>query len=250
MLRLWPEQITVGLFSDRCWLRRGGKTSDLTGLAEMGIPALAGAFNALLAGAGPLRGARLDVIVSDRAARIAALPWQEKLRSKLEWHAYARAVFESSGLPADDRWICAPAVRYFGEQGLAAALPAALLAVFEEAANNHGARLRTVMPLSCAAYRSPRRWMAGSGSSWLLLEERDHATLLCFDGRRSIAHDTQPIFDENGLRQLLQRRLLAGAPARVAIWRAGKSPHGGTLETFTPDAAVSALPYDYWDRHA
>lgn len=250
MLRLWPEQITVGLFAGQCWLRRRGKSSTLPNSGQGDIGALVQAFDLLLEQAAPLRGARLDLIVSDCVARISALPWQARLRTKAEWQAYARAAFDANGMPLDEGQVCAPAVRRYGEQGLALSLPVAWLAGLDEAARRHGARLRTVMPLSAAAYWSPRRWMPDKGAAWILLEDEGSASLLCFDGRRSVAHDTQPALDERGLRQLLQRHLLIRAPSQVAVWGAGKASSTAIQEVFGPDVSIRNLSHDYWDRHA
>jgi len=250
VLRLWPEQITVGLFPGHCWLRRRGRSSGQPSAAQAEVGALVQAFDDLLAETTPLRGARLDLIVSDRTARIVALPWQVRLRSKAEWQAYAHAAFDANGTPLDESWVCVPAVRRFGEQGLALALPIAWLTELEEAARRHGATLRTVMPLSAAAYWSPRRWMAAKGPSWLLLEEEERASMLCFDGGRSVAYDSQPALDASGLRQLLQRRMLTGGPVRAAAWRAGGEAHVDVLKALVPEADVHQLSVDYWDRHA
>jgi hypothetical protein len=250
VLRLWPEQVTVGLFPGRSWIRRHGKMTELASSEPADIAGLAITFDALLAQAAPLHGARLDLVVSNQSARIVALPWQPKLRSQSEWQIYAQAAFDIGGMPLNDSWVCVPAMRRYGEQGLACALPVAWLAALEKTAQHHGARLRTVLPLSAAAYWSPRRWMAAVGSSWLLLEETDHATLLCFNGRRSTIYDTQPAANERGLRQLIQRCLLTGAPARAAVWCAPGSPIVAVLEAVLPDATVQLLSHDYWDRHA
>lgn len=250
MLRLWPEQITVGLFAGHCWLRRRGKSSALQNSRQVEIGALVQAFDALLEQAAPLRGARLDLIVSDRVARITALPWQVRLHGKAEWQAYARASFDANGMPLDQEQICVPAVRRYGEQGLALALPVAWLAELEETAHRHGGRLRTVMPLSAAAYWSPRRWMPSKGAAWILLEDEGSASLLCFDGRRSVAHDTQPALDGRGLRQLLQRHLLTSTPSQVAVWGAGSTSEAAILQAIGSDVSIHKLSHDYWDRHA
>lgn len=250
MLRLWPEQVTVGLFPGHCWLRRRGRSSPGIDTAQAGTDSLAPAFDSLLAATAPLRGARLDLVVSDRAARIAPLPWQERLGSRSEWEAYARAAHDAAGMALDGGWACVPAVRRYGEQGLALALPVGWLATLEEIARRHGGRLRTVMPLSGAAYWSPRRWMPAKGTSWLLLQESEQVTLLSFSGRSSIGYDTQPALDARGLRQLLQRGQLAGSPTRAVAWRTGGEPQIDVLQAIVPEAGAIALPTGYWDRHA
>lgn len=249
MLRLWPEQLTAGLFPGHCWLRRRGQET-VHAAANEDVPhVLTAALETLFAQAAPTRGAVLDLIVGDGPARIASLPWQARLQSKQEWQAYALATFDAAGTPLDGSWVCTPAMQRYGELGLAVALPSDWLQALEHTARLHGVRLRSVVPLSLAAYRAPRQGRA-KGQRWLLLQEERRAALWCFDGGRSIAYDTQPVAGPQGLRQLLQRRLLVAEPAHIAVWRVGSAPDMQPLAAMAPGVPADVLPADYWDRHA
>lgn len=249
MLRLWPEQITVGLFPGHCWLRRRGRTAPLRIGKDASPGVLAEAFDTLL-GQAPVRGARVDIIASDTVACIIGLPWQEQLRAEAELQAYALAAFSQAGMPLDQSWVCTTAFRHYRELGLGIACPAAWLEQLEGIAQKHGCRLRTVAPVSAAAYRAPRKAL-GKGVGWLVMEEGGHAASLCFRAGRLVAYDVQPGGDAQGLERLLRRQLLAvDAPAVVAAWRVDGAPAAAAIGTAAPDAVLRPLPLHYWDLHA
>lgn len=250
MLRLWPEQITVGLFPGHCWLRRRGQATALATDAAAGPAVLAAVLDTLLAQA-PVRGARLDIIASDTVARIVGLPWQEQLRTESERHAYALAAFSQAGMPVEQDWACTTAFRRYGELGLGIACSSAWLGQLEAIAQQHGCRLRTVLPVSAAAYWAPRS-MLGKERAWLLVEEGSHTAALRFDRGRLAAYDVQPTGnDARGLERLLRRlALAAGAPSLVAAWRLHGEPPTAALRAVAPEAAVKPLAAHYWDAHA
>ncbi|MGB9992920.1 hypothetical protein [Pseudoduganella rhizocola] len=250
MLRLWPEQITVGLFPGHCWLRRRAQVTplDISGEANAGV--LAAALDTLL-GQAPVRGARVDIIASDTVARIVGLAWQEQLRTEAERHAYALAAFTHAGLPLDEDWACTTAFRHYGELGLGIACPAAWLAQLEFIARQHGCRLRTVLPVSAAAYWAPRRAL-GKGRAWIVTEEGGRAAALSFSSGRLAAYDAQPAGgDGRGLQRLLRRQaLMAGTPELVVAWRVSGELDGAAISAAAPEAALKPLPLHYWDVHA
>jgi hypothetical protein len=250
VLRLWPEQITVGLFPGHCWMRRHGKhiPLDIERLAD--ASALAAALDTLL-GMQPVRGARLDIIASDKMARIVGLPWQEQLRSEPERYAYALAAFTHAGMPVDESWVCSTAFRRYRELGLGIACRVQWIEQLEAIAQGHGVRLRTLVPVSLAAYRAPRKAL-GKGSAWLLVEEGDRAASLCFDGGRLSAYDAQLTGGEpQGLKRLLLRQALAaGEPDMVSMWRVDGEPRSALVSAMAPDALVKPLAHHHWDVHA
>ncbi|UGQ48742.1 hypothetical protein [Massilia endophytica] len=248
MLRLWPERITAGLFPGACWLRRGGKSaaaetaSDTAGLLE--------ALDGLLQEAKPGR-AQLDIVVSDSLARVIALPWQDKLDTQAQWEAYAAASYAGHGLELDAGWVSHAAFRHFGESGIASAMPRSFMEKLESLAAAHGCRLRTVLPVTAAAYWSPRSRVKGA-RGWLLIEERAQASLLCFERGRLKAMDTQPCSADphRALTQLLRRAALRhGEPATLNVWHLDGEPSAAVVGECLPQAAVRELPRHYWDDH-
>ena len=80
MLRLWPGEIQIGLFSDHCWLRRGraGVLRDYAGDAQGSSPGSLQTLASMLDD--PQHGMRIgslvSLTVSDSLAAMAAMPWQ------------------------------------------------------------------------------------------------------------------------------------------------------------------------------
>jgi hypothetical protein len=243
---LWPERITAGLFPDACWLRRGGKAV----FAEAEPDGLLAALDGLLKEANASR-AHLDVVISDSLARVIALPWQDKLDTQPQWEAYAAASYAGHGIELDSNWASHTAYRHFGESGIASAMPRTWLESLEALAATRGCRLRTVQPVTVAAYWSPRRPLKAS-RSWLLIEEGGLASLLCFEHGRLKAVDVQPgsVDAERALAQLLRRAALRqGEPAAVNIWHAGGEPSLRIAAECLPQATIRALPQHYWEDH-
>lgn len=250
MLRLWPEQITVGLFPGNCWLRWRGQSSTFMTDADAGASTLASAFDTILGQAGA-RSARVDIISSDKVSHIVGLPWQEQLRTETERYAYALAAFNHAGISVDADWVCTTAFRRYRELGLGIATPAAWLEQLEAIARNRGCRLRTVLPVSAAAYWAPRKQL-GDGSAWMLLEEYGRLTSLCFERGELAAYEAQPVSgDMPGGERLLRRQLLTmKTPALVATWKVGAEPCTTALKAIVPEARIHSLDAYYWDAHA
>lgn len=250
MLRLWPEKITVGLFPGHCWLRRRGQVSTVETNINADAGALVSALDALLEKAKG-RGANVDIIVSDKMARIVALPWQDQLRGEAERHAYALAAFGYAGVSVDDSWVCSTAFRRHCEQGLGIACRAEWLEQLEAIVQHHGNKLRTAMPVSVAAFWAPRNAL-GKGRSWVLVEECDRVASLSFNGGRLDGYDAQPTAgDTQGVMRLLRRQVLTtGLPTMISAWRVDGELRSSLFEVLAPEAKVNSLPRHYWDIHA
>ncbi len=254
MSHLWPETITVGLFADQCWLRRGRGLSLVAGHGQAAAPdQLLSSLGELLAGQPQpsLKRARLHVLVADSTAAIAALPWQEKLSGADEWRAYAHACFERQGQALDDGWSLQTGFRHFRGAGLAYAMPQAWLGELREVSSRAGLRLAGVLPVSAAAY-----WRHGGSRGpapeALLLAEAHRITGQLWARGRLLGMDVQPLIGgvhASGARLL--RRMSATQPGigSVQWWSSavgGEEPPLAFVGETLPGAVVARLAREVW----
>ncbi len=254
MSHLWPETITVGLFADQCWLRRGRALSLVAGHGQAAAPErLLSSLTELLAGqARPAaKRARLHVLVADSAAAIAALPWQDKLTGAEEWGAYAHACFERQGQALDEGWALQTGFRHFRGAGLAYAMPQAWLGELREVAARAGLRLAGVLPVSAAAYwrhGGPR----GPAPEALLLAEAHRITGQLWARGRLLGVDVQPLIGgvhASGARLLRRMSALQPDIGSVQWWSSAVGEEEVPLafigETL-PEARLVRLAREVW----
>lgn len=192
MLRLWPDRLYAGVFPEGGWMRRrGGRElvrASVEGNADGDPVALLGA---LLDQRQPARRSRIDVLVSDQLGRTVHMPWQGALISHVQRAAYARACFDRAGLPLDGEWLVHAAYRHMAGDGIAYALPRALVEQVRETLAKRSVGLTSILPLTGAAY-----WRYGSGlkrrRSVVVLEEHRRVSAMLIDNRQYAGLHVQP----------------------------------------------------------
>lgn len=222
MLRLWHKPMLIGLFPGECWLRHGD-ARELVRVATDGNdwPAVTAGIGKLLA-APELSGHRpshVDVVISDSLASICVMPWQTNLHKQSELNVYAQLCFEQAGQACDDQQAVYAEFRDYGRPGLAYALPAARAAALQAALGEHGLRLRSLLPLSAAAYFR-RRKAARVGRHMLMMIEASRVTSLVQDARGTLAFDVEAVTTSIDLatkRQLKRLNATLGAVASVQV---------------------------------
>lgn len=210
MLRLWPERRSLALFSDGAWLHAGGQWSH-----EPLVQAGAGVFNAAAAllqrtpsSAWPRAG--LNVLLSDDLARSVPLPWQDGLRTSAQQARYAEACLEDAGV-ATGGWVLRHDYRRHGRAGIAFSVAGDTLQQLIALAMAQRLRLRSVLPMSAAAYwRQP---FFGKQDTLTVLNEMQRVSLLQFSRYGLQAIEVQPV---HGARDMAVRRLLQQARLRSA----------------------------------
>ncbi|MBJ7311488.1 hypothetical protein ACFOLJ_22465 [Rugamonas sp. CCM 8940] len=254
MSHLWPETISVGLFADQCWLRRGRTLSLADGHGQAAAPErLLSSLTELLAGQpqAALKRARLHVLVADSAAAITVLPWQEALSGADEWRAYAHACFERQGQALDDGWALQTGFRHFRGAGLAYAMPQAWLGELLEVAGRAGLRLASVLPVSAAAY-----WRhggtPGAAPDLLLLAEAHRITGQLWARGRLLGVDVQPVIGgvhATGARLLRRMSALQPNIGSVQWWSSavgGEEPPLAFIGETLAEARLVRLAREVW----
>lgn len=232
MLRLWPEEIHIGLFSRHCWvqLRRGVAPQAVRLDAQPAQPLLHVLETILSDPAiGIPKGARIAITVSDAVAAIIALPWQDGLRGADELNRYAEVCLDKAGYAVGSEWLLRSEFRHFGASGLGYGLRREWLGSVELLCTQRGLRLTRVLPASAAAYCMARRPRPGQRSVMLLCEvERssalvfDHIGLLGYDVESSTAAT------QSGAPRLLRRiRTFYDQPAELNHWSVMPETEGG-----------------------
>lgn len=249
MLRLWPERYTLNLFGKQSWLRvnqrvheAGAETGDVQDLLAIADRLLSFA---------PVSGTvqpSLDVLVSNEKSRVVLLPWQERVRTAAQQLSYAEACLADSGVLIDGGWIVQAGFRRYGGVGLGLAMPREFVDGLRELAISRRLRIRSVMPLSAAAYWQHRPKIAGE--ALLLLREDQRVTSMRYLGKALDSIDVQPIggdWKEATLR-LLRRHMKGRTPGHIACWSSAGALMVDDLPKYgdtTKDAVQ--LPRIYWD---
>lgn len=250
MLRLWPEEIQVGLFADHCWLRKGrsGPVREYPAneprvdstLLERLAPMLDDPAHALRPGA------KVALLVSDALAALTAMPWQPALDHPGELRRYAEVCFEKQGTEIDSDWSLHAQFRHYEASGLAYALPAAWLAELHRVLQDRGLRLGRVLPASAAAYFLARRGDR-TGRQILLLRELRRTTALSLGPRGLDGLDVEPVTSSSGasVARLLRRlRADANPIANATLWTAEPQSHASPrmgLAAELPDTRLHTL---------
>ncbi|WP_373987772.1 hypothetical protein [Duganella sp. BuS-21] len=253
MLRLWPETLQAGLFSGGCWLRRGAADllmPEVTRLESADSDLLVSLAAMLAAHAPTLRkGSRIDVLVSDSVAMLAVLPWQEQLSTPSELHGYALACFEQQSIELTDGWTLQTAFRHHRAAGLAYAVRTDWISQLLVILQTADLSLRSVLPISAAAYLRHRPPSPNKPST-LLLSEAKRITALSYGGRCLHSVDVEPLTTGAGAGLRLVKRLAAssGLASQVSLWDAGKGELGADVSTWLPDVELAVLPRDCWSH--
>lgn len=249
MLRLWPEQLSLGLLGGAAWVQSG---SSRRVLATEGGPLtrqIAGLAEQLLPAPGQARGwrPRIDVLLSDDAARLLVLPWQSNLRSDEQRRRYAEVCLESEGVGGDE-WVVDAAYRQFGAAGLALAVRRDALADLAALAAVRHMALRRVLPVTAAAYWRYR--VTSRERELLLLDEGTRFTALSYKHLALENIDVQLVDEDRelALRRLLRRRAAAQPGGRrAAYWSGAVSPlSSAALSALLPGTALRLLPPGAW----
>ncbi|HTD05246.1 hypothetical protein [Undibacterium sp.] len=253
MSLLWPETISIGLFPDHCWIKRGRlEAAHRIDAGALGAPAdLLGALEQMLGAPGkPLRkGTRLRLLVSDSVVSIATLPWQEQLMAPDELHAYAQACFEKQGLAMDAGWTLHAGFRQYGALGMAHAIRHEWLEAVIALAKTQGAQVRSVIPVSACAY-----WRQGRSSklqqTLVLLHEARRVSALIYDHGVLQGFDVEPILSsEVSAGERLLRRISAthSTIGSVCAWSA-HAPELAPKFDFIKDRLPGAK-LNFYDRN-
>jgi len=247
--RLWPEHLRAAVFPDGAWLcrRNGQEVGRFDGRLD-GAGDLAMVLEALLAQRHPGR-ARIELMVSDRLARIVHLPWQDGLANEAQRTAYGRACLERTGLDLRGDWVLQAAFRHFARSGIAYALPRSLVQGARDVLAAHGVQLASILPLSGAAYWRYRSGL-GRQRSIIVLEEPGRVSALLIEAGKYVGIQVQPagVQPEDAVRRLLHAvdALFPGVQ-RVLYWSASQaSASEGVLREALPEAAVEVLDMMWW----
>lgn len=242
MLRLWPEQRSLALFSDRAWIYAGKEL-----LAESTAPHASGILDAadallrrLPAPAWPRL--RLHLLLSDEMARTVVLPWQEGLRTESQQLRYAEACLEDAGVHGPG-WTVQHGYCHYGQTGMAFAVHTDTLQQLTSLVEARQMKLASVLPVVAAAYWRHR---PGRGKEALLiLVEARRITALRFSRHGLAGLDVQPVMEskDTALRRLLRRmQLHAGDVASIAYWSAEDArPFEETIAACYPTAQLKVI---------
>lgn len=249
MLRLWPDEIQIGLFSDHCWLRRAGILYEHAGDMPDSAPGLLEALASMLDD--PAHGLRpgsvVSLTVSDTLAAVTAMPWQDGISKPGELKRYAEVIFEKNGVDIGRDWAMRAEFTSYGSLGLAYALPGIWMNAVVQMMHDRSLRLKRVLPASAAAFYMPIRRSAGGGRRLFLLQEARRISALVFDAGGLIDFDVEPVTAarEEALLRLLRRSLVGhGAPASVMHWSTlpeGAPPIGDLLSSELRDAKLFSI---------
>ena len=254
MLRLWPERLSVGLFPGCCWLQGRRRGQEITRSptdfdAEGSLAVLEDML--VECAAKRVKGARIDIVVTDSLGITVALPWHAALNSVPERQAFSIACFEQAGMDAGNDWVVRGEYRHYGGVGMAYALPRVWMVGLLEMLQNQGLTLGSVLPISGVAYwrhAAPR----GTGNL-VVLQEAFRTTALIFDGDRFCGLDVEPDVgsaERAGNRLMSRVQSRAKEIATVGYWMPRAPDHAPEfLRSAFPDATLSALPHNKWSAY-
>jgi hypothetical protein len=250
---LWPEVLSIGLFPGACWLRRARGTETPIQCEPGADPhAMLLALASFLDADKAIRkGSRVDVTVSNCMAAITALPWQGNLHRPAELQSYAQVVFETLGMTIDDSWAMHVEFQRHGATGLAYALPKAWMTALIELLEKRGLRLRTILPVSAAAY-CRHKTSRSIGNTLLLLQDAAQSSAMVFDGAGMVGYDVEPVIGsaaESSIRLLKRMSARYERIAQIFHWSPvapDAAPSMHFVADCFPDAKVSLLARSAW----
>jgi hypothetical protein len=254
---LWPETLYAGLFASHCWLH--GRRSVVCHSVKPASPTSSGGLLQELdrmldeRAAVLRRGSNLSICVSDAAAAVASLAWQESLHRDTELEGYARIAFEKQGQCVDGTWVIHVAYRQFGKLGIAYALPRDWLSQLVGLLKAQGMHLRLVYPITAAAYHGARLASRCESAVQVLREDRRTSALIYRDGSLQ-GVEVEPVTAstrDSGARLLRRVSALHGRPSCVDDWSpepAGQASIADFISDCLPEAQSTLLPNSAWCR--
>jgi len=218
---LWPDPMIIGLFPGECWLKQGRLAQRTESSNNVSIESVLNDVATLLADA-PVRKSRFacaDVYLSDSFARTTLMPWQGSLETEEQIRAYGQACLEAPGFPVDESSAVHSGFRWHGSPGMVTAISIKLIESLCEMLGARGIKLRSVMPVSSAAYwhHAPKRGSAPV----LLLGDAKRFTAFVYGGSRIVAMDVEPMLGQShdsGKRLLNRLRLSGVQPSTIECW--------------------------------
>lgn len=254
MLRSLRKPLYIGLFPGRCWLKYGSTLlASAPAPPQSDWPTLSMIARQMLGDPAVVRykGRDVQVVLADHIASICAIPWQEKLHKENELREYARLCFEKAGRMLNQDWTLHAAFRQHGTLGLAYAIPSHVLESLEATAKECGMRLRTVLPLSGAAYFKTER--PGKRITLLtMLTESQRVTSMVHNAGGMSGFDIEPVTGTVELAVIRQLRRLAaanGTVGQVRILTHDGKEDGALLSlvaTELPEAQRQAIHIEVW----
>lgn len=251
MLRLWREEVGIGLFRGYCWLQRGrkGPVRAYMGVQGATHQSLVQELEAILddPANGLMEGMRVALTVSDTLALVIGLPWNDGIRRPVELNRYAQACLAQAGADVGANWILHTEFRHFGAAGLAYGLPRDFLLAIEQACRARKMHLTSVLPAAAVAYSRFRGTGRAARTGMLLCEERS-ITALLFDAAGLSGHEVEAVTASNtaAMTRLLRRtNALYGVPARLVHWSALANTDEHLLTAIAaelPDVKLHILP--------
>jgi hypothetical protein len=128
----------------------------------------------------------VSVVLADQFVRYALLPWNAALKSEAEWVALAQHRFGAlHGAPAAEWQVKVTETAPHGAR-LACAVERELVAGLAEQFVAAGVRLESAQPFLVAAFNRIRK-QVGTGSCWIVVEERGRLTLALIQGGEWLA---------------------------------------------------------------
>ena len=269
MLRLSPDifrtvvgasfgtTLSAGLFTDHCWLEGKKIAINLT----CPLASNTGKHSTdLLASLSVMLGEQkqnirkngnLSLTVTDNIAEVLALPWQDNLRSPSELHNYAQIYFEKQGVVINDNWVVHTEFKRYREMGLAYALPRTWVQALAELVESKGMQLKTVLPISAAAYCNVNATKK-TAPTLLLLTEETRTTGMVFGDAGLLTYDVEAVAGaehDSCKRLLLRASANHDNIARIVDWTSTKSEEkrsSSMASALFPKAEIVALPFNVW----
>jgi hypothetical protein len=172
-----------------------------------------------------LRGACLQVLLSQAFVRFLVAPWSMALTSPASAAAYLCALFDATHGTRASGWSCTTEERIAEEPRIAAGVERALIDELAASASACGARLGGVAPWIVPAFARERRRLKRA-AGWYAAIEPGWITLAALRGGR-IEEVSRAAFEgaaEPALERALRRQSLRqGIEAPLPVWTAGRA---------------------------
>lgn len=222
MLRLWPENIVIGLYGENCYLWRDSMTQVFPNSEGCGEDALLGALAEILGNPAARigKGSRLHLTVTDTNAITQALPWQEDIYRSDEIIRYAKICLADSGIKVDDKWELQAEFTNFGAMGFGFGLRRDWLRRLLALCKRYTIKLASVMPVSARAYSTFQHHRVGQVAMQFLREPTRCAALV-YGENGLITYDAEPVTNDTQLSMVrLIRRVAAKCDDKwhVSVW--------------------------------
>lgn len=173
MSLLWRRKhLRIGLGPDRV-IVAGAKAIEV----PEGPPGWDLPLQALEQAIPPGKGGEASVVIADQFVRYVLLPWNDTLKTEEQWLALARHRFTGLHGARAAEWDVRVTPTAPGSARLACAVDLALVEALKSRFQAQGIALVSVQPFLVAAYNRIRRTV-GTGSCWVVVEERGRLTLV------------------------------------------------------------------------